>query len=239
MFPVGIDVSKNTLDLCMLYDGIKGRIKTRNIRNDRGATENIIRWLRLQHCGPQDVHLIIVRCDKLPFTAVKKLLKASYVSCKARYKRIYLTAFGIKRCSQTGLRDINAVHTGIQPCCMTSRPFSVRKQPVCPIHVPCGFYYTGKAMEIVLFSKRARAWLPQIVELAGQPRASTILTALLQQPLNVWSDISGKAMLFQISRQPASYKEVLLCNGTYCSVFSGHGQGYEGAPRQMAALFCQ
>ncbi len=34
MFPVGIDVSKNTLDLCMLYDGIKGRIKTRNIQND-------------------------------------------------------------------------------------------------------------------------------------------------------------------------------------------------------------
>ncbi|HHY2968264.1 TPA: IS110 family transposase, partial [Enterobacter hormaechei subsp. oharae] len=32
MFPVGIDVSKNTLDLCMLYDGIKGRIKTRNIQ---------------------------------------------------------------------------------------------------------------------------------------------------------------------------------------------------------------
>ncbi len=30
MFPVGIDVSKNTLDLCILYDGIKGRIKTRN-----------------------------------------------------------------------------------------------------------------------------------------------------------------------------------------------------------------
>ncbi|EFB2298262.1 IS110 family transposase, partial [Escherichia coli] len=28
MFPVGIDVSKKNLDLCMLYDGIKGRIKT-------------------------------------------------------------------------------------------------------------------------------------------------------------------------------------------------------------------
>ena len=37
MFPVGIDVSKNTLDLCMLYDGIKGRIKTRNIQNNRHA----------------------------------------------------------------------------------------------------------------------------------------------------------------------------------------------------------
>jgi len=57
MFAVGIDVSKSTLDLCMLYDGIKGRIITRNIRNDRSATENIIRWLRLQHCSSQDVHL--------------------------------------------------------------------------------------------------------------------------------------------------------------------------------------
>ena len=39
MFPVGIDVSKNTLDLCMLYDGIKGRIKTRNIQNNRHSVK--------------------------------------------------------------------------------------------------------------------------------------------------------------------------------------------------------
>ncbi|KJL93375.1 hypothetical protein SS39_23845, partial [Enterobacter chengduensis] len=43
MFPVGIDVSKKTLDLCMLYDGIKGRIKTRNIQNNRHSVENILR----------------------------------------------------------------------------------------------------------------------------------------------------------------------------------------------------
>ena len=59
MFPVGINVSKSTLDLCMLYEGIKGRVKTRNIRNDRSAVENIIRWLRLQHCSPKDVHLVM------------------------------------------------------------------------------------------------------------------------------------------------------------------------------------
>ncbi len=36
MFPVGIDVSKKNLDLCMLYDGIKGRIKTRGtVANSR------------------------------------------------------------------------------------------------------------------------------------------------------------------------------------------------------------
>ncbi|EBN2254996.1 IS110 family transposase, partial [Salmonella enterica] len=56
MFPVGIDVSKKNLDLCMLYDGIKGRIKTRNIQNNRHSVENILRWLRLQHCSPEDVH---------------------------------------------------------------------------------------------------------------------------------------------------------------------------------------
>ena len=49
MFPVGIDVSKNTLDLFMLYDGIKGRIKTRNIQNNRHSVENILRWLRSTH----------------------------------------------------------------------------------------------------------------------------------------------------------------------------------------------
>lgn len=60
MFPVGIDVSKNTLDLCMLYDDIKGRIKTRNIQNNRHSVENILRWLRLQHCSPEDVHVVII-----------------------------------------------------------------------------------------------------------------------------------------------------------------------------------
>ncbi|MDE8558934.1 IS110 family transposase, partial [Pantoea vagans] len=59
MFPVGIDVSKDTLDLCILYDDIKGRIRTKKIKNDRSAAANIFRWLRLQHCGPGDVHLIM------------------------------------------------------------------------------------------------------------------------------------------------------------------------------------
>lgn len=59
MFPVGIDVSKNTLDLCMLYDGIKGRIKTRNIPNNRHSVAYILRWLRLQHCGPEDVRVVM------------------------------------------------------------------------------------------------------------------------------------------------------------------------------------
>jgi len=59
MFPVGIDVSKDTLDLCMLYVGIKGRVKTRNIKNDRSAVVHILRWLRLQHCGPEDVHVVM------------------------------------------------------------------------------------------------------------------------------------------------------------------------------------
>ncbi|PZD62443.1 IS110 family transposase [Pantoea ananatis] len=59
MFPVGIIVSKETVDLCMLYDGMKGRVKTRNIRNDSSAVAHLLRWLRLQHCGPEDVHVVM------------------------------------------------------------------------------------------------------------------------------------------------------------------------------------
>ncbi|MCW0309684.1 hypothetical protein NB703_002144 [Pantoea ananatis] len=43
MFPVGIIVSKETVDLCMLYDGMKGRVKTRNIRNDSSAVAHLLR----------------------------------------------------------------------------------------------------------------------------------------------------------------------------------------------------
>lgn len=59
MFPVGIDVSKDTLDICMLYDGIKGRMRTKKKKNDRSAAANIFRWLRMQHCGPGDVQLVM------------------------------------------------------------------------------------------------------------------------------------------------------------------------------------
>lgn len=59
MFPVGIDVSKATLDLCMLYDGMQGRIKTKKIKNDSSASLAIFAWLRRQHCGPEDIHFVM------------------------------------------------------------------------------------------------------------------------------------------------------------------------------------
>ena len=40
MFPVGTDVSKSTLDLCMLYDGIKGRVKTPHVENRTASAES-------------------------------------------------------------------------------------------------------------------------------------------------------------------------------------------------------
>jgi len=30
-----------------------------NIQNNRHSVENILRWLRLQHCGPEDVHVVM------------------------------------------------------------------------------------------------------------------------------------------------------------------------------------
>ena len=39
MYQLGIDVSKNTLDLCLLREGIKGRIKTRKLKNTADAAK--------------------------------------------------------------------------------------------------------------------------------------------------------------------------------------------------------
>lgn len=50
MFQPGIDVSKKTLDLCLLRDGAKDKIKTRKLKNDLNAASGVIIWLRKQHC---------------------------------------------------------------------------------------------------------------------------------------------------------------------------------------------
>lgn len=59
MFQLGIDVSKKTLDLCLLREGVKGRVKTRRLKNDLNAVGTIISWLGKQQCAPADVHIIM------------------------------------------------------------------------------------------------------------------------------------------------------------------------------------
>ncbi|EMM4591267.1 IS110 family transposase [Salmonella enterica] len=59
MFQLGIDVSKKTLDLCLLREGVKGRVKTRKLKNDFNAVGTVVSWLRKQHCEPGDVHIIM------------------------------------------------------------------------------------------------------------------------------------------------------------------------------------
>ncbi len=46
MYQLGIDVSKNTLDLCLLREGIKGRIKTRKLKNTADAAKVVTEWLK-------------------------------------------------------------------------------------------------------------------------------------------------------------------------------------------------
>ncbi len=60
MFQLGIDVSKKTLDLCLLREGVKGRVKTRKLQNDINAVSAVIAWLSKQHCKPEDVHIIFI-----------------------------------------------------------------------------------------------------------------------------------------------------------------------------------
>lgn len=59
MFQLGIDVSKKTLDLCLLQEGVKGRVKTRKLKNDFNAVGTVVSWLRKQHREPGDVHIIM------------------------------------------------------------------------------------------------------------------------------------------------------------------------------------
>lgn len=59
MYQLGIDVSKATLDICLLLDGVRGRIKTKKLKNDYRAVHVILAWLQQQNCKPEDVHTIM------------------------------------------------------------------------------------------------------------------------------------------------------------------------------------
>ncbi|SJJ76315.1 IS66 family transposase orfB [Shigella sonnei] len=62
MYQLGIDVSKNTLDLCLLREGIKGRIKTRKLKNTADAAKVVAE--QIQHVldeNPFSGHLFIFR----------------------------------------------------------------------------------------------------------------------------------------------------------------------------------
>jgi transposase len=59
MFQLGIDVSKKTLDLCLLREGVKGKVKSRKLKNDFNAASVVINWLHKQHSIPEDVHIIM------------------------------------------------------------------------------------------------------------------------------------------------------------------------------------
>ncbi|PNM27221.1 hypothetical protein A6J66_000585 [Yersinia enterocolitica] len=59
MYQLGIDVSKASLDICLLLDGVRGRIKTKKLKNDYRAVNSIISWLQQQNCKPEDVQTIM------------------------------------------------------------------------------------------------------------------------------------------------------------------------------------
>lgn len=81
MFQLGIDVSKKTLDLCLLREGVKGRVKTRRLKNDVNAASTVITWLGKQQCAPADVHIIMeatgIYHESLPYGLYKAGAKVS------------------------------------------------------------------------------------------------------------------------------------------------------------------
>ena len=59
MYQLGIDVSKNTLELCLLREGTKGRIKTRKLKNTADAAKTVAEWLKKQSSELNEVHIIM------------------------------------------------------------------------------------------------------------------------------------------------------------------------------------
>lgn len=59
MYQLGIDVSKKTLDICLMLEGVRGRLKTKKVKNDFKAVHIITEWLEHHNCTISDTHIIM------------------------------------------------------------------------------------------------------------------------------------------------------------------------------------
>lgn len=59
MYQLGIDVSKKTLDICLMREGVRGRLKTKKVKNDFKAVHIITAWIEHHNCALDDVHIIM------------------------------------------------------------------------------------------------------------------------------------------------------------------------------------
>ncbi|EGO0679036.1 IS110 family transposase, partial [Salmonella enterica] len=59
MHYVGIDVSKRSLDVCLLAEGSKGSRKTKTLSNGQDSAQNLAKWLILQKCELSQTHVIM------------------------------------------------------------------------------------------------------------------------------------------------------------------------------------
>ncbi|AYA41152.1 IS110 family transposase [Xenorhabdus nematophila] len=59
MYYVGIDVSKNKLDICLLYDGVKGKRKTKSLLNNEHSACMLIEWLAKYIPALQQVNIVM------------------------------------------------------------------------------------------------------------------------------------------------------------------------------------
>jgi transposase len=59
MYYVGIDVSKRSLDVCLLTEGSKSSRKTKTISNGQDSAQSLAKWLILQKCKLSQTHVIM------------------------------------------------------------------------------------------------------------------------------------------------------------------------------------
>ncbi|HEY0211877.1 IS110 family transposase [Acerihabitans sp.] len=59
MYYVGIDVSKRSVDVCLLTDGIKGKRKTKSLPNGLNSAQALAQWLTVQKRDPSQAHIIL------------------------------------------------------------------------------------------------------------------------------------------------------------------------------------
>ncbi|CAD6024542.1 Uncharacterised protein (plasmid) [Escherichia coli] len=147
----------------------------------------------------------------LPSTTIKQLHHPRHVPGQTHCQWIYLLAAVVKSGIKVGSREINTVYAYTERYSIPAGPFSIAQQTLVPAHILRCFQGVSQPEQVILFRQLTGEGTPKVIELTGQLCANTQMAALLQHPLDIWSDIARETSLLQRGCQPAGQKEIFLC----------------------------
>lgn len=121
MYYVGIDVSKRSVDVCLLSEGSKGSRKTKTLSNGQDSAQTLAKWLILQKCELSQTYVIMESTGIYHEYLARGLHQMGILTSVVNpcSSRAFAEAMGIFTKTDTVYVAVTETGNAVYECCVT------------------------------------------------------------------------------------------------------------------------